>query len=210
MLLVILIGYGNHQIIKSMEPSMQALAKHKVSNALNNIVKEILNDLKIEEDKLYTIKRNLQGDISDVNFNTKELNKLLLQSLNTVDDSLEAAIDGKKDPITKEVFYEDGIIYKVPLGYFTKIFFLYDKGPKLNIWMRMLNDVNGDIKCELQPYGQNAALLKIVLVVEMKAEAITHFSRNEINNTCEIPLVIQIIHGEVNNFSSNVANIGRN
>ncbi len=204
-LIIIMIMIMNHMILKKMEPSLQALARHKVSNALNNIVKEILVDLKYDVTDLYRIDYNSQGDISDVSFNSYEINQLLLKALNTVDESLIAAQDGKKDPMTKEVFYEDGIIYKVPIGYFSKIFFLYDKGPVIKIWMRMLNDVNGDIKTELLPYGQNAAMVKITLLVEMKAEAITNFSRNEIVSTCEIPLVIQIVHGEVSNYSSNVA-----
>ena len=200
MIFLLLISRVNHQIIKKMEPSLQALARHKVSNALNNIVKEILVDLKFDKDHLYTIKYSDRGDISDVIFDTYQINQLLLKALNTVDESLIAAQDGKKDPLTKQVFYEDGIIYQVPIGYFSKLFFLYDKGPSIKIWMRMLNDVNGDLKTELIPYGQNAAMIKITLIVEMKAEAITYFSRNEIVNTCEIPLLIQIIQGKLANY----------
>ena len=184
-----------------MEPQLLAAAKQHTGFAINNIVKEVLADMEYDTDELYHIEKNSADEIVDITFDSRKLNELLYSSLNTIDESLLAAQDGKQDPTTKDVFYEDGILYQVPLGYLTHLFFLYDKGPAINVHMRMLNDVTGDIKTDIQAYGINSVMVNISLVVKVNAQVITVLSTSELENECEIPLVLQIINGKVPTYS---------
>lgn len=184
----------------SVEPQLQAIAKQHTGFAINNIVKEVLADIEYDTESLYKINHGNDGEITSIAYDSHQLNQLLYSSLNTIDESLLAAQDGKKDPTTKDVFYEDGVIYEVPVGYFSHIFFLYNKGPSMRVHMRMLNDVTGEIKTECEPYGVNNTMIKISLVVKIDAQVITFLSTSELKTSCEIPLVVQIVNGKVPNY----------
>lgn len=199
--IIIIAGSCIRVFNRHMEPQLLAAAKQHTGFAINNIVKEVLADMEYETEELYQITRAANDEISDIAFDSKRLNELLYASLNTIDESLLAAQDGKQDPTTKDVFYEDGILYRVPLGYLTQIFFLYDKGPSINVHMRMLNDVTGEIKTDIEPYGINSVMVKISLVVHVDAQIITFLSTSELQNECEIPLVVQIVNGKVPTYA---------
>lgn len=184
-----------------MEPQLLAVAKQHTGFAINNIVKEVLADMEYRTESLYKVEKNSNDEIINITFDTWKLNELLYSSLNTIDESLLAAQDGKEDPTTKDVFYEDGVLYQVPLGYLTHIFFLYDKGPNINVHMKMLNDVTGEIKTSIEEYGINSVMVNISLIVRVDAQVITVLSTNEIQNECEIPLVLQIVNGKVPSYS---------
>lgn len=184
-----------------MEPQLLAVAKQHTGFAINNIVKEVLADVQYDTKSLYNVEKNGNDEIINITFDTWKLNELLYSSLNTIDESLLAAQDGKADPTTKDVFYEDGVLYQVPLGYLTHLFFLYDKGPNINVHMKMLNDVTGEIKTSIEEYGINSVMVNISLVVRVNAQVITVLSTNEIQNECEIPLVLQIVNGKVPSYS---------
>lgn len=184
-----------------MEPQLLAIAKQHAGFAINNIVKEVFADMEYDSSSFLKVNQGSNGELLSVEYDSKELNDMLYSALNTIDASLLAAQDGKKDPTTKDVFYEDGILYKVPLGYLTRIFFLYDKGPEISVRMKMLNDVTGSIKTSSEPYGINNTLIKISIVIKVEAQVLTFLSTTSITNESEIPLVIQIVNGKVPNVS---------
>lgn len=188
-----IISNFNHYI----EPQLLAIAKQHTGFAINNIVKEVLANMEYDTDSLLHINKNADGEITSIEYDSYKLNQLLYSSLNTIDKSLLAAQDGKKDPTTKDVFYEDGVLYEIPIGYLSHIFFLYDKGPKLRVRMRMLNDVTGDIKTESKAYGINSTLIQISLVVKVNAQVITFLSTSEMESSCSIPIVVQVVNGKV-------------
>lgn len=180
-----------------MEPQLLAIAKQHTGFAINNIVKEVLADIEYDTDSLFHIEKSDNGEITSIQYDSYKLNQILYSSLNTIDESLLAAQDGKKDPTTKDVFYEDGVLYELPVGYLSHIFFLYNSGPKIKVRMKMLNDVTGEIKTESKPYGVNNTMIKISLVVKVNAQVLTFLSTTEMESVCEIPLVIQIVNGKV-------------
>lgn len=186
-----------HSFNQSVEPQLQAIAKQHTGFAINNIVKEVLADMEYDSSDFLKVERNQDQQITSVEYDSNKLNQMLYSALNTIDASLLAAQDGKKDPKTKEVFYEDGILYEIPLGYFTKSYLLYDHGPKIKVRMKMLNDVTGNIKTEAKAYGINNTLIKISLVVNVDAQVITFVGTSEYQTSMELPLVIQVVNGTV-------------
>lgn len=182
------------------EPQLHALARQHAGFAINNIVKKVINNLDYDPESLYKTKLGENGEITQVVFDSYQLNQLLYKALDTIDDSLKAAQDGKEDPVTQSVYYEDGIVYEIPMGSLTNVFFIADKGPKLNVHIRMFNDVGGRIETKVVPYGVNSSLISIVLKVEIEAEAITMVSVTPLKESAEIPLVVQVISGKVPSY----------
>lgn len=192
--------YSAHAFNRFTEPQLQAIAKQHVSFAINNIVKEVLADMEFNQEDI--VKVNKDNDhITSIDYDSYKLNQILYAALNTIDESLLAAQDGKKDPTTKDVFYEDGVLYEIPAGYLTHLYFLYDKGPKIRIRMKMMNDVTGEIKTSTEPYGINSTMVKISLLVHVDAQVLTFLSTGELTSSCEIPLVLQIVNGKVPDVS---------
>lgn len=186
---------------KKIEPQLKAVAKQHAGFAINNIVKQVIGNLEYDASRLYHIEKDKNGNIVQIQFDSYQLNQLLFKALETVDASLLAAQDGKKDPTTQQVFYEEGVLYEVPLGYFSNMFFLYSKGPKLKIKIKMMNDVTGEIKTSVESYGINSSLLKITLLLKIDAEVLTLLSSSSLQDENEVPLVVQVISGNVPSYT---------
>ena len=88
----------------TIEPQLQAIAKQHTGFAINNIVKEVLSDMEYKSDDLLRVERNSANQITSVEYDSAKLNALLYSALNTIDESLLAAQDGKKDPTLKRSF----------------------------------------------------------------------------------------------------------
>ena len=198
---MLILGFGLSRINHYLEPRLRAEAKTQVNIAINNLVTKVLANIDYNRDDLVRITSDHDGNVSQVEYDTLKLNQILYASLDTIDDSLQAAQEGKKDPITDRVFFHEGIVYELPLGYLTHISMLSDVGPTLPIRMKILNHVDGEIKTISEPYGMNNTLLKIVLQVRIEAQAITVLNVNDISVVSEIPLVIQLVNGDIPNFA---------
>lgn len=198
---MLVLGFGLSRFNHYLEPRLRAEAKTQVNIAINNLVTKVLANIDYNRDDLVRVTSDRDGNVSQVEYDTLKLNQILYASLDTIDDSLQAAQDGKKDPVTDRVFFHEGIVYELPLGYLTHISMLSDMGPTLPIRMKILNHVNGEIKTISEPYGMNNTLLKIVLQVRIEAQAITVLNVNDISVVSEIPLVIQLVNGDIPNFA---------
>ncbi len=183
----------NHWI----EPQLQIVARQQSSVAMNNIVTRIIQSLSYDSSSLVWIERDEQGYITTLQMDTQSLNQLLYDMLQTIDQSLEAAQEGAIDPTLDQTLYENGVIYQLPIGYLTRLPFLSSFGPKINIRFRMLNDVSGHFQLSCEPYGLNNTLVELYLVIELKAEVLTVLSITQYTHTIEVPIVVEIIHGQV-------------
>ena len=83
------------------------------------------------------------------------------------------------------------------LSHLSGIGFLQDLGPKIPIRMKLLNDVNGELKTKTEAYGLNNTKIEIVLEISIKAQAITSLSVEEMVVSTQVPLVIQLVNGKV-------------
>lgn len=180
-----------------MEPRLEALAKQHVSFAINNIAKQVLHDMEYDPNSFIQPSIDEHGTIIAVNYDSYKLNQILYSALNTIDASLLAAQDGEVDPITHEVFYEHGIFYRIPIGSITGIPFLSNIGPSIPVKMQLINDVTGQIDISSEAYGINNTMIKISLVISIKAQAVTVLNVSEIQMQTEIPIVMQLINGKV-------------
>lgn len=192
------IAYGGVRAFNRwIEPQLQVIARQQSSIALNNITTRILASMTYDSSALVRIERDEQGYITTLDMDTNALNELLYEMLRTVDASLEAAQEGENDPTLDQTLYENGVIYQLPLGYLTHLPFLSSVGPKIDIRFRMMNDVSGHFQLNCEPYGLNNTLLRLDLVIELKAEVLTVLSISEYAHTIHLPIVMEIIHGQV-------------
>lgn len=184
-----------------LRPQLMAIARKKTNDAISLLCQRVLATLDYEISDLVTYSYSDSGDIVSLQYDTRKISKIREESLNVIDKSLEAAIKGEEDPLLKEVMYEDGIIYSVPIGYLTTISFLQNYGYKFDISMRIFHYINGDIDVVSKPYGINSTLVQVNLQLKIEAEAITALYSEKIYFEEDIPLIIQVINGDVPSFN---------
>lgn len=179
------------------EPQLQAVARQQTGVALNEVVQQVIAAMDYEGSELVKVKQDEEGNIITLDYDTARLNRILQNTLETLEASLEAAQDGKEDPWTRQTYYADGIIYQIPLGYLTQIPMLAQMGPKIPVRFRMINDISAQFSFETEPYGLNNTMVRITLVLRLQANAITALSMSQIEQTLQIPLVMELVHGQV-------------
>ena len=149
------------------EPRLLAISKQKTNDALKLLSHEVLSSLSFENKNLVEYTFNGKGEIISVAYNTSVLNDILEECLSTLQASLNAAQKGEKDPLLQEVFFKDGIVYEVPIGYLTGIAFLQNYGARLKIEMPLYHYVSGNLKIESEPYGINYSLICILININL-------------------------------------------
>lgn len=180
-----------------LEPQLQAVARQQTSVALNNIVSRIISEMEYDSDELIEVVRDKEGYITSINYDTNALNTLLHNTLETIDESLEAASLGETDPTLDQTLYENGVIYRLPLGYLTRLPFLNNVGPKIDLRFRMMNDVSGSFEMECEPYGVNNTMIQVNLMITLKAEVLTVLNITEYEHCIELPIVVEVVNGHV-------------
>lgn len=183
-----------------MEPRLEALAKQHVSFAINNIAKQVLKDMEYDSESFIKPTLDENGNMISISYDSYELNQVLYNALSTIDESLLAAQDGKKDPITNEVFYENGIFYRIPVGALSGVPFISNMGPSIPVKMQLINDVTGRIEISSEAYGVNNTMIQISLKISIDAQAVTVLNVSSIQMEMEIPIVMQLVNGKVPSY----------
>ncbi len=179
------------------EPQLQVIARQQTGIALNNIVQKVIVTMDYDAADLVSMQRGTDGEILTLDYDTMALNQILADALEKIDMSLEAAQDGEKDPNLDEVLYEHGIIYHVSLGSLSGFPFFSGIGPQIPFRFRMRNDVSGSLSYSAEPYGVNSTMITITLNIELRVNTLTILSITESNETMELPLVMEIVHGQI-------------
>lgn len=196
---VFLVGRINEQII----PQVQQMAKAEASNAATQIIRKAVSTIEVNPSECIRLAKDESGEITEVRYDTFQLNQILSDCLGAAQLSLDAAAEGKEDPNTRMIYYDRGVIYSVHLGYFTGIALFSQMGPQIDVHMRVLNICSGNIEVKSTPYGINSTLLEIDLVIHTELLVVTPFLMTETPVECRIPMVIQIVQGKLPDYLLN-------
>ena len=197
---ILLLSYTFYECNRLLEPVMIAVAKQGVQSSLNKLIHNCISVLDFNPDDLIRVKTNDEGEIISVNYDSMKLNQLLYKAVESINESLLLAQKGEVDQITNQFYFDNGVVDEVPLGYFTEMVGLSDMGPKIKIRVKVINRVNGVYEITNEAYGINNTLLKIMIRVNVKADVFAGISQDEIIMQEEIPVIIQLINGNVPQF----------
>lgn len=193
----VLILFGIYRINEDIKPQIALIASAEASNAASRVVQHSIETIQLDTQDLIHCLYDDNNKVIGISYNTEKLNMILNQGLDAASLSLEAASLGKKDPNTDILYYDEGIIYSIHLGYFTHIALFSELGPKINVRFRIMHTSSGEIQVSTTPYGINSNLVKIEMVILSEMLVITPFLMNTEEVECRIPLVIQVIQGDI-------------
>ena len=156
-----------------------------------------VDSLNLKTEDLIRVQRDGQGNITDIVYDTQRMNELMSLSLDAAQESLNAAEEGETDPHTHLVYYDKGIIYSLPVGMLTGSVLLANVGPSIDIRMRAVNSLVGQIDAVSTAYGINSTLLEIDLKISVEMLVISPFLLDPQQIEVKIPLVMQIVQGQI-------------
>lgn len=193
-----------------LKPQLMALAVQKTNDVISMLTQKVLSTLEYDASELIIYRYNDENKLIAIEYDTKKLNEILNNALDVVDNSLEAAEKGDVDPILREVLLDDGIVYEVPIGYLTGIALLENYGYRFEVTMRLLHYVNGTLEVKSEPYGINNSLISVNLHLSIEAEAITAIANQEISFTEVVPLVVQVVQGDIPSYTGYIGMNSKN
>lgn len=212
-LLLVIIASSVYFVFRANEmlkPQLMALAVQKTNDVISMLTQKVLSTLEYDASELIIYRYNDENKLIAIEYDTKKLNEILNNALDVVDNSLEAAEKGEVDPILREVLLDDGIVYEVPIGYLTGIALLENYGYRFEITMRLLHFVNGTLEVKSEPYGINNSLVSVNLHLNIQAEAITAIANQEISFTEVVPLVVQVVQGDIPSYTGYIGMDSKN
>ena len=176
-------------------------SKRLASNIVNYSIHETIeNNL---SDDLFEITKNQRGEIELLDYNTKEVNKLLKIVNKRVQKELLDLEEGNiqkfalstslKNGSTYKI--KEGIICEIPLGILRNNTFYSNFGPNIPIKMTFLGNVKSNIETTITPYGFNSLVLEITLQIEVEQRITMPTSSKMSTLKIESPLTLKIIQG---------------
>lgn len=189
------------------------------SSRLNNIStilinRAISNNLSSNVDftDMILVTKSDDNEIQMIDFNPKEVNKILNSITNSVLESLKTIETGSNEIFNngKMTKYKDGIIYEIPIGSISNNLFFGNLGPKIPVKLDVIGDVKANIKTEVREYGINNALIEIFINVSVSERIIIPFVSDIVNVSCDVPVAIKIIQGNIPIYYGNGISKGSN
>lgn len=173
---------------------------------LNHSVNETIVD-KIDEE-LFKIEKDQTGKIQTLDYNTKEVNKLLEEITKNVQNDLlnleQGVIDelnvsenfkGKNFPKIK-----NGVICELPMSSLFSNSLLANIGPIIPVRLSFVGSVSTNLNTKITSYGINNLYLEINICVEVTERITMPMMTEEVKASVDIPISIKIIEGEIPDY----------
>lgn len=193
---LLIIGLFIYYSFISLQPRIKVIMTQCVEELFQEMITDSINQLDYQEDELYTIERDKEHVITDIDFNTLKLNHILITSLNTLNQSLDE-ISQQEGIRHQRIRSKDWIDYGIPIGNLLPFYSLYGKGKELNVRLQILQNLNGEIITKVEPYGINTSMISISLALQLTAHVDSCLGKTDVQVETSIPLVMKVVQGSV-------------
>lgn len=175
------IYFFNKVVFPSVLKVSETMIKAKTTEAISETSIELFND-EFKYDEIIIINRDNEGNINLIQANTVKLNYL------TSKLSVEC---------NKRLQSMGAVGMEVPLGWISQNSAFYKLGPKINVKIEPIGNMNVTYESKFESAGINQTRHTIYLKAESKVRAAVPFQNKEINVLCEIPISETIIVGKI-------------
>ena len=190
-LVVTLSTIGAWYVDLRMRPSIEGWAKQRAVNiatrSINLAVQTIMAN-NIDSSNLILLQRDISNRIVGISFEWGEINRISSDMTKQIQDALNT--------IRAE---ELGI----PLGTVTGLEFLAARGPRIPVRIVPVGSVDTSPEMEFREKGINQTLYTMYLNVNVKIQVIVPFMSTTVPVSSKVPVVEQIIVGDVPNVYLN-------
>ena len=181
-----------------------ALEVNRITSIIvNNSVRKYLADN--DNLDIVDIVRNKER-IEVIRYNTTSVNRISMDISNSIEQDINYMILGEFDKIDfslskiTDSYYDkidDGLVLRISIGNIMGNSLLANVGPRIPLKIEMVSNVNVEIKNKITEYGMNNALMEVFIEISVNPVIVMPFMSNEISVVNTVPLVTEIIHGEI-------------
>jgi len=205
---IVLVIMGVSWFGRLIEQKTVSYVKEEIMKVSKVLIRDILTDDFFQSysvKEMFNVERDSSGKIELVNFDTFKVNALLGEVNERVFNYFIDLERGNNSLLfesssffsTYSVGSSKGLLIEVPLGIVFSNPIVMGFGPKIPIKMVLSGQVESDIATSIKQYGINNVLLQIEVVVKVKELILFPFTTQEIEVSLNIPIIIELINGEV-------------
>lgn len=161
--------------------------KKIISKLVNSSVTEYVKD-NIDKDKILITTKDINGNIKSIDFNTVEVNRILVGTSKLVEDNLKKLEKDKK------------IAFELPSGIILGNNIMNNIMPKIPIKLELIGNIICYINTDIKNYGINDALITIYIDVVAEEKILLPFSSATTKIETKIPIVMKLIEGDIPSY----------
>lgn len=177
--------------------------KRFTTNVVNTAVNDVVSSWNTEE--LFIIKKNDHQEIETIDFNTRNVNKILREINQVILTRIQNLEMGETEDLqVSEIFKKGnykkikrGVVCEIPLNSLRKNVTLSNIGPTIPIKLSFSGNVKTTTKTNVESYGINNLVVEVIIVVEINEQITMPTSSKETTLTIEAPLILKIIQGKI-------------
>ena len=199
---IIFIYYFQKQLGKPLITCAENNVKEITTIVINNGIKKYHHISNINN--ILNQEKNNQGEITHIEYNTKIINEEKQKITDILEKDLQLMIKGDFQKLDlkniTDIYYEkinNGIIFSIPIGTATGNLLLSNLGPKIPLKLKLVGEINTNIKTNIKEYGLNNALIEIYLETKTTTVIQMPFLSKKITIKNNIPLTMEIIQGYI-------------
>ena len=199
---IIFIYYFQKQLGNSLITCAENNVKEITTIVINNGIKKYQHISNINN--ILNQEKNNQGEITHIEYNTKIINEEKQKITDILEKDLQLMIKGDFQKLDlkniTDIYYEkinNGIIFSIPIGTATGNLLLSNLGPKIPLKLKLVGEINTNIKTNIKEYGLNNALIEIYLETKTTTVIQMPFLSKKITIKNNIPLTMEIIQGYI-------------
>ncbi len=190
---------------KSLNQQLFEYATFESERLIKNVINYSLNDLLSEnlDSDLFTITKNDKGEIEILDYNTKEVNRILKEINKQIQNDLLQLEEGQINdfPIAdtfksgKFSKKKSGIICEVPLGSLRNNALYSNFGPSVPIRMNFIGSISSNLVTNITPYGYNSLVVEVNVSIEVDTKITLPTATKSTKINYQLPLSLKIIQG---------------
>ena len=196
------ISYFGKQAKKVLLPIAVADTRKIITLIINSsVTKQITNDM--NKGNLFEIEKNNDGTIQMIDYNSKEVTKILNAITYNIEHSLRQIESGNVEDFNNVLkdyddnLLKEGIIAEIPFGVIFDNPILNNLFPKVKLKLNIIGDVISNLETEIKPYGINNALIEVRVHLEVSSQINLPFVSERITISNTIPISMKLIEGTV-------------
>ena len=161
--------------------------KKIISSLVNSSVTEYIKN-NTDKDKILITTTDNNGNIKSIDFNTVEVNRILVGTSKIVEKNLKELEKSKKSifELPSGIIFGDGIMVNIM--------------PKIPIKLELIGNIICYINTDIKNYGINDALITIYINVVAEEKILLPFSSTTTKIETNIPIVMKLIEGDIPSY----------
>jgi len=184
-LILIAIFFSLYFVSEKLTPAIKNYSNLEIKHLVTEIITDVIKKIEIN-DNIFTVIKNDENEISSIEYNSEEINKLLSE----VNKNLENKINEIRNQV---IFY-------VPSFAAINNSLLANLGPKIPVKFTTIGNVLNNVRTEVKDYGINNALVTVFLDINIICKVILPISEETVNINQTVQIAMKLIQGKIPNY----------